>query len=869
MAATFTTDSRSSRDRRDPVPLLLSEFPAPPSFIPPSPYTPLTPSGSNPPPSLPPSSPLPPVPGPSPISEHDTLLFMNAARSRRASKLSVASSSYSRRDSTATLASVASGSNASLPSLSPSGSTTPLESSARSLRSSPSNGSLAVRTGPRHVDISPVIAPSICEEDPADLTRMSLDELSLHSSLPDHDLSDDEKLLEYGIAPSISRRRPRSGGSAASHGSRELPTVREDEPGLSRAASPLMDTPLPPRRSRSGSLAPPLGASVDKALPPLPADAPPPRSAPADVVSLSRADSPDIQRILATTPRARRKSSSSLASSRSASRPRSSARPAMRRHVSEDVAPASVRAQSVGSSCRTSSRRTSETMVTRSTPVPLTPSELPYVRTAEAWGDESLVEDYGTPLDATGTAYDMLDGDAELRLERQLDGEGSDSDSSLDIHTPLPHLMLRDGLLSPNSKLLGQASSPIHPQMLPNSRPGSMASVVSTTGSVMTKSGIFKDERNTEKRRHRHRDGKLLRGGIGLTTGLGWSDSEDEDAPSPLTRRLSSRTLGESAQASSSRSPHPSSRSVSEGLSSSSAGPSKYGALSAGATLPPHSTGTLGGSSLERRTSSSSVGSSASSALGLRSRSSVSSLRSASSSGRRALDATPRVGFPLSHIHEREEANETSSSTSSVSMPVTPSGHDSGGLPRYSSAMPRLRKSSADSSLHSPLSDHISRTATSFSSTEASTHVASPPPASRISVPRPLRLPQAQASGRYNSTPAPPPSSYTPVSGSTRIRTYSGGLQRPQHFTSSTSQAESTRAQAELSPVSSSSMSSASSPNTVAAVGAPPTLRKKPRTGTGMTYRTSSNPTLRPTMMRMPSSSALRASATKGVGVAM
>ena len=42
--------------------------------------------------------------------------------------------------------------------------------------------------------------------------------------------------------------------------------------------------------------------------------------------------------------------------------------------------------------------------------------------------------------------------------------------------------------------------------------------------SVMTKSGFIKDERDTVTRRVRHRDGKLLRGGIGLTTGLGWSD---------------------------------------------------------------------------------------------------------------------------------------------------------------------------------------------------------------------------------------------------------------------------------------------------------------------------------------------------------
>ena len=35
----------------------------------------------------------------------------------------------------------------------------------------------------------------------------------------------------------------------------------------------------------------------------------------------------------------------------------------------------------------------------------------------------------------------------------------------------------------------------------------------------------------------------MLREGVGLTTGLGRSDSEDEDAPSPLTRRLSTLTM--------------------------------------------------------------------------------------------------------------------------------------------------------------------------------------------------------------------------------------------------------------------------------------------------------------------------------------
>lgn len=104
--------------------------------------------------------------------------------------------------------------------------------------------------------------------------------------------------------------------------------------------------------------------------------------------------------------------------------------------------------------------------------------------------------------------------------------------------------MLRDGLLSPHSKILPEnllLPSPsfdgLSPSLSPNfssggrpgstlsgGRPGSTLSLASNAGSVMTKSGIYKDERDTVRRRVRHRDGKLLKGGIGLTTGLGWSD---------------------------------------------------------------------------------------------------------------------------------------------------------------------------------------------------------------------------------------------------------------------------------------------------------------------------------------------------------
>jgi hypothetical protein len=43
-------------------------------------------------------------------------------------------------------------------------------------------------------------------------------------------------------------------------------------------------------------------------------------------------------------------------------------------------------------------------------------------------------------------------------------------------------------------------------------------------GTTFTKSWIIKDERDILMRRVRHRDNRLLKGDIGLTTGLGWSD---------------------------------------------------------------------------------------------------------------------------------------------------------------------------------------------------------------------------------------------------------------------------------------------------------------------------------------------------------
>ncbi|KZW00446.1 hypothetical protein EXIGLDRAFT_761792 [Exidia glandulosa HHB12029] len=107
--------------------------------------------------------------------------------------------------------------------------------------------------------------------------------------------------------------------------------------------------------------------------------------------------------------------------------------------------------------------------------------------------------------------------------------DAEQSDSSIDIRTPLPALMVKAGVLSPFSKILVTPAD--------DSPRGSSA------GASSSKLPIPKDGRDTERRRSRHRNGHLLRQGVGLTTGLGWSDSEDEDAPSALTNRLSTLDL--------------------------------------------------------------------------------------------------------------------------------------------------------------------------------------------------------------------------------------------------------------------------------------------------------------------------------------
>jgi len=67
------------------------------------------------------------------------------------------------------------------------------------------------------------------------------------------------------------------------------------------------------------------------------------------------------------------------------------------------------------------------------------------------WEDGSFVSDYGDPIsrrfgpddydhhrDHEDEDDDVVDPVLDSRLERKIDGNASDSDSSLDLHTPLP-----------------------------------------------------------------------------------------------------------------------------------------------------------------------------------------------------------------------------------------------------------------------------------------------------------------------------------------------------------------------------------------------------------------------------------------------
>ncbi|KAK7030707.1 ribosomal protein 60S [Favolaschia claudopus] len=359
----------------------LDSFPAPPTFIPPSP------AGVtffNPPPSRPPTAPLPPVPGPSRIGDNDLLLLAGRRRSK-----------HSIRDSVASTRSTA------------------------STRSSP------------HTPSSP--AQSLLQPSFASLDENPPDDVLLDAKAL---LDDDSDALEdvYVPIPPMPNRRT----------SPRTTTPKRESIALTSVAIPVEDPDTEP--------------DFD-AL-----DGNPPRTV-----------SPDITTILAATPRPR-------------------------------LAP----------------QRIDE----------------------EPW-EEDFIDDYGKVRASVRSSSDFTFGYPDVGPPDSLasdDGHHvdeppeSEPESDLDLHTSLPQLMLHHGFLSPHSKLLAASRS-----LAPSPAASPASSLFPNIDHPP------RDTRDTPRRRVRHRDGKTLRGGIGLTTGLGWSDSEDEDAPSDLTRRISSLNLHQPA----------------------------------------------------------------------------------------------------------------------------------------------------------------------------------------------------------------------------------------------------------------------------------------------------------------------------------
>ncbi|KAF9522345.1 hypothetical protein CPB83DRAFT_864645 [Crepidotus variabilis] len=562
-----------------------------------------------------------------------------------------------------------------------------------------------------------------------------------------------------------------------------------------------------------------------------------------------RTPSPDIDSILSSTPRPALRKSTSRSRVRSQGVPRSrvdssASNPAIRRRISEGV---------VAGRSATSWHGHGAS------------SDLPYLQRASAWSspghrgevEVEYDEEMERVLEGSGSDDEYSDGP---RGREGKEKNNADSDSDIDLHTPLPHLMVRHGLLSPNSRLLPGTSRAVTPL---DGRPGSMMSMASS----LTKSGILKDERDTPTRRVRHRDNKLLRGGIGLTTGLGWSDSEDEDAPSPLTRRLSTLNLSHRSSSSSiasSATPrrHPLSRSYSSGAliesehelqdineldNSTEMNSSSRSRVAGRTSLPPTSwqTKSTGSkrSSNATRTSTSSIGSSLSLEIdGSRSRASSRIGKvgagtrdsTGSSADQHGRSSSLRKTSPMHEVR-----TPSSGSTFSIPSPSTPSDFPSSTTP-FGSKTPfdkekslpplpsgGLRKAPSDGSNYG-----FPRARTFSSTSSASNPSVMSAPNSTVTSPvvRPLQLPRVAARNNGDRAAVPVPSVLNSSASQSSLRTPS----RSPMLASATSSDN-----VPLSPISSTT-------------GTP---RPKPRTGTGMAYRTSSSSRMRAPMALASSTS--------------
>jgi hypothetical protein len=432
------------------VPVLLSEFPVPPTFIPQNNPQ----QATNPPPSRPPSLPLPPIPGPSPLSENDLYQITAAARSRRTSRISVSSNSSSWRGSVASIASVGSRPPSfTIPAPAAATSQHPGRSRPESVHSTRSNSSLPAPLSPystaraanpdnhRPPSLLKTVNPAILEDDETlfvdhvepSLTLTSLSDIPRSSSLPRPHVVDE---------PTIHGER------LSSIDMRDLPALQDDDitdphtqahslhqrAHVSQPKSPKSPTfksrirqampraqPQPNghltgekahRRSSSATQHARNRKSSHASEAPTQEKSHPDGS--------DRASSPDVASILAATPRARRRSETS--STGSTSRSQSRRRP-------PKSLPGSRRTSAAGRlsifSLPDQTSHGSTSLTSRSL--------LAYADNAddgdELWNDDSLLEDYGVVITSGNGDFAQVPGEDDV---------SNDSDSSLDLHTPLP-----------------------------------------------------------------------------------------------------------------------------------------------------------------------------------------------------------------------------------------------------------------------------------------------------------------------------------------------------------------------------------------------------------------------------------------------
>jgi hypothetical protein len=228
--------------------------------------------------------------------------------------------------------------------------------------------------------------------------------------MPVTDIHDDdvEKVLELA-SPSYFSRQPkwvpssRGNESISSIDMRDLPVLQEDDDDAfdpTNAHSSDSRFPFPDQKSSTPQL------STE-------------HSAQQSTEEIARSPSPDIKTILSVTPRPR------LLSNHSHSRLRPRKASGVRKSPSDVLLSISQRTSAVSD---TSSRLSRDVQVKQAHVI------------NKGRRDDSFVADYEEPVrcDDGGTEYEDLDPEMEARLERQLEGGGSDSDSSIDLHTPLP-----------------------------------------------------------------------------------------------------------------------------------------------------------------------------------------------------------------------------------------------------------------------------------------------------------------------------------------------------------------------------------------------------------------------------------------------